>query len=191
MDWQLDVHTYLQLFEISFPEEYRPNTCPVCQHSVLHHHGKYSRHVLTIEEDIEIPIYRFKCAACAKTFSLLPSFIGKHQQVTWDVQEEVFAAIDEGEPLETAAVKVPSPIGPFSSKTVWRWHKDWALLLEKVEHRFWQWALKRYPSLSFPDRKQRSLYQWFQVIWEQIKPFRANIGVFHGIQKYFVSVRQE
>lgn len=57
--------------------------CPNCRGAVmLKRHGYYWRHAIERGVEYRIPICRLKCSSCAKTVSLLPSFLLPYFQHT-------------------------------------------------------------------------------------------------------------
>lgn len=56
----------------------KPRRCQKCKQSGhLRWHGKYARSVIALTETYALPIRRLFCAACRRTFALLPSFVEK------------------------------------------------------------------------------------------------------------------
>ena len=68
------IQEYLQ--ELSDPNRYRPNHCPLC-HGLhpLRAHGSYCRTLVDVNYDGTIPVRRYLCLLCKRTVSLLPEFI--------------------------------------------------------------------------------------------------------------------
>jgi transposase-like protein len=181
MEWETDVHTYLQVFSEGCPEELRPTYCSHCRMDRLfHRHGKYQRKVFTWLECFLIFIYRFKCTACGHTQSLLPSFTGPHQQVIWDVQEEVVRKNEEGASLGDLTEELKPPAGPYSQKTLWRWKKTWERRLEAVEVYAWKWFLNRLPHLQMPvgEAKPKSRWGWLFHVFEQAGTYLSPLQSF-------------
>ena len=57
----------------NFPEI---NICPCCSYPKrLIRHGYYWRHAVFFHQYFRIPILRFRCLSCDKTFSILPDFL--------------------------------------------------------------------------------------------------------------------
>lgn len=187
MGWDTDVKSYLHFCENPDFALLRPSECSHCQHPVLHRHGTYHRDVDTLEGIYRIPVFRFLCArpACRKTKSVLPSFVGRHQRATWDVQEFAVAACEDGWTLEQVAEKL-SNLGCIDSVwTVLRWKLKWLQILLENEGALWVLALSLFPSLCIPVGAERpsSRFQWFTYLWEQIASLRMKIGVFHGLHR--------
>lgn len=59
--------------------------CECCGYKgKLHRHGYYYRNAITQDLEYRIPILRFKCPICNKTYSALPSFLIPYYQYTFD-----------------------------------------------------------------------------------------------------------
>ena len=106
------------MVENGCPEEFRPTWCKHCQSEAkFHKHGSFTRSVLTMEELLEIKIFRFKCTACAKTCSVLPSFLKRHHTAALDVQEHIVRSHQNGVSLRVISEQL-SPQLAFSEKTL-------------------------------------------------------------------------
>lgn len=186
MDWQQDVHTYLEFCKTVDLNLIRPAKCSYCEHPSLHVHGNYYRQVYTQTSRVSIPIFRFLCPSCGKTVSVIPSFVGKNYTITWDAQEEIFGEIEECQALEEAGKQIPPPVGPLSSRTLSRWKRIWKYLLEVAEPALWEWALKTRPALPFLKGKQKAKtrYRWLRWVWEVAQPGESIVGLFHAIQRF-------
>jgi hypothetical protein len=104
MIWDTCVKIYLALIQNGCPGEWRPTRCRRCgAESKFHRHGQYTRMLYTLEEALEIIIFRFRCTACSKTFGLLPPFLIPHRTAALDVQEQVVRELDGGTPLREVA----------------------------------------------------------------------------------------
>lgn len=67
------IQEYLQ--ELSDPNRYRPDHCPLCQgRDPLRAHGFYCRTLVDVNYDGAIPVRRYLCLLCKRTVSLLPEF---------------------------------------------------------------------------------------------------------------------
>lgn len=148
----------------------KPNACPHCDHKTLHFHGEYPRNLCTESETIRILIPRFLCTSCRRTFSILPESIGRHQRITWNVQQRVYQIHDEQGTLETAATSVSAPTGPLSIRTVSRWKKRWREWLRRFENSFWSVVLAVKPTLSLPKGHDRpeSIFRWLKEVWAKV-----------------------
>lgn len=73
------------------PELYRPNACIHCHETMIWRYGYYYRKPdrLNHGEDSlnDIPIPRFQCVACRRTFSTLPECIAPRRWYPWFVQQ--------------------------------------------------------------------------------------------------------
>jgi transposase-like protein len=73
------------------PELYRPPQCLYCSGTTIWSHGFYYRkpdrihHGKSCMNDIPIP--RFQCAACKRTFSTLPEGVAPHRWYPWVIQQ--------------------------------------------------------------------------------------------------------
>jgi len=185
MEWETNVHTYLEVFAEGCPEELRPAFCNHCRSGPLHRHAKYKRNVFTWLECFLIFIYRFKCTACGHTQSLIPSFIGPHQQVIWDVQEEVVRRSEKGTPLCEVASQMAPPAGPYSERTLWRWKKEWEQRLATVESSAWEGLLNHFPNLQLPvgEAKPKGRWNWLFHAFEQSRSYLKNLRLFHWLYR--------
>lgn len=179
-----DVQSYLAFCEQEDVSSIRPQACDCCgANSPLNRHGVYRRPVWCHEGRCLIPVFRFQCPLCLKTVSVLPSFIGRYERCTWDVQEDVLVAVDEASSYEQAAEQVAPPIGPLSSRTVWRWVVRWRGWVQDVEAHFWKWLIERTPTLDIPRGRDRPKTQLalFQRVWRQVASMSANVRLFHTL----------
>ena len=61
--------------ELSDPDRYRPDHCPLCHASdPLRAHGFYCRTLVDVKYDGSICVRRYLCLLCKRTVSLLPEF---------------------------------------------------------------------------------------------------------------------
>lgn len=165
-------------------EATRPTVCPSCGHQTLHRHGKYSRCVYTEDQRVPITVLRFLCTACRRTISILPDFIGRHQQISWAMQEQVCAACDNGLSMQKTAATVAPPTGPISPRTVSRWWRKWRVLLEETQTQFWTAVLSIRAFVRFPVGQERpkSLYRWMNEVWNRVRKECGNICLFQMLQ---------
>lgn len=196
MGWQTDVQTYIKVItKDQYPEELRPVFCEHCQEEkFFHHHDYYERDAHNCIQQWRIAIHRFLCPTCRHTRSVLPTFIGPHKTVTWDVQEETIRKNESGMPLEQIAGEINPPAGPYSAKTMWRWKKAWNVLLTALEITVWEWLLKRIPHLALPIGKEKppSAWQWLFKIWPQVKEklsLSESVGLFQWLHRFSRSLR--
>jgi len=162
---------YLEAFAEGCPEQYRPCGCSRCgADRKQRHHSHYSRTVYTLIEAHLITVYRFQCPVCKKTQGLLPSFTGCHEQVSWDVKEQVIRERSEGVSLIGVAANLDAAGGPYSEKTIWRWTTQCDTLLKDLGSLAWEQALKLCPHLDLPAgaAKPRSEWGWLLNAWGQM-----------------------
>jgi transposase-like protein len=166
-------------------EATRPTGCPCCGHHTLHRHGKYSRYVYTEDQRVRITVLRFLCTACRRTISILPDFIGRHQQMSWVVQEQVCAACEDGLSMEEAASTVSPPAGPISPRTVRKWWRKWRVLLEETQTQFWSavFAIRAFVRFPVGQERPKSLYRWMNEVWNRVRKECGNICLFQMLQR--------
>lgn len=189
MDWETDVQTYLAIFLNGCPEELRPGLCPECgAEGKMHRHGKFSRKAITFIEAVIIPIYRFKCYACKGcTVSLIPSFLGAHQQAIWDAQEEIIRQNENGNSLEKVAERWKPSFVAFSVKTLWRWKKQWDQQLQEQESRIWAQLIDLIPHVTLPvgSQKPQRRWLWLFSLWEQFNSRHPqSFGLLHWLYRF-------
>ncbi len=62
--------------ELSEPDRYRPDRCPLCHApDPLRAHGFYCRTLVDVQYDGSIRVRRYLCLLCRRTVSLLPEFV--------------------------------------------------------------------------------------------------------------------
>jgi Domain of unknown function (DUF6431) len=62
--------------ELSYPNRYRPDHCPLCHaEGPLRAHGFYCRTLVDVQYDGSIRVRRYLCLLCKRTVSLLPEFV--------------------------------------------------------------------------------------------------------------------
>jgi hypothetical protein len=90
-DFQCTVQFYRDNFEqLHIP---RPRDCPHCQASDMFiGHGAYWRKALDRWEDYRIRVQRWRCKACRRTVSILPSFLLRHRHYLLAVIQDVVTA---------------------------------------------------------------------------------------------------
>ncbi len=73
------------------PELYRPNACIYCQETLIWRYGYYYRKPDRLnhgkESQNDIPIPRFQCVTCRRTFSTLPECIAPRRWYPWAIQQ--------------------------------------------------------------------------------------------------------
>lgn len=182
-----DVQSYLQFCRAPDLDRIRPPECQHCGHTVLHSHGQYKRKMWSGEQESSLPVFRFICAnsGCRRTCSVLPSFVGRYERFSWDAQESVCTKVDEQHTLEEASRSIPAPVGPLSTRTVWRWVKRWRANMDELEERFWQFVISIHPTVYIPRGQARPAprLRYWQGIWAQLTPKKVNVGLFHGLYR--------
>lgn len=82
MPYGIKVYSKLEKFN-RFPTKYG---CEACGYEgKLYRHGYYFRNVITFKNFYRIPIIRYKCKSCCKTYSLIPSFLIPYRQYAYHV----------------------------------------------------------------------------------------------------------
>jgi transposase len=61
------------------------------------------RWLFTVEEAVQIPVFRFLCPACGRTMCVLPGFVEANHQSAVDVKEAVVHAAAFGRSLPEIA----------------------------------------------------------------------------------------
>lgn len=171
MNWDTCVKDYLQIVKNGCPKELRPTRCRHCQSKAkFHRHGSYFRSLYTMGGDFEIRIFRFKCSACAKTCSVLPSFLRRNHTAALDLQEYVVRSHSKGLPLWSISKQLATTQF-FSEKTLWRWKNYWQKILDKLEQNFWPIVITRHPHLLLPRGSctPNNLLGWIFWVWDQIR----------------------
>lgn len=166
-------------------ETTRPAKCPQCGHHNLHRHAVYTRYVYMEDTRLRISVPRFLCTSCRRTTNQLPDFVGSHQPMSWTVQEQVFAACEEGLSLEAAASTVSPPTGPLSPRSVSRWRRKWIAVLIEMQSIFWYTVLAIRSGISLPvgHHRPKSLYGWMSRIWQNIRIESESTCLFHFLHR--------
>lgn len=179
-----DVQSYLEFCEQGDISTLRPQTCCHCHvDRPMNRHGSFKRSVWCNDGESIISAFRFQCPICLKTTSVLPSFIGRYERCTWDVQEDVLQAVDEGSSCEQSGEKISPPTGPLSSLTVWRWTKKWRIRMNDLEPQFWSYVIQRNPFLKIPRGRDRPTTQFalFRQTWSQMTSTCMNVRLLHAL----------
>jgi len=189
MKWDSDVKTYIDFFQDGCPKHIRPVCCLECGFDgLLHRHGHYKRVVITLSDADIINIYRFKCPSCEKTYALKPTFIGSNRQTTWDVEESIIEENERGTPLAELAADFPTPAGPYSEKTFWRWKKNWSQLIAAVHTFIYKQVLDKIPNMVIPVGKDKpqTTKEWLLYFWHKWKdafPAQKEYVFFHWVYR--------
>jgi hypothetical protein len=197
VDWNQNVKVYLEIVTPKgIPEKDRPQKCPLCGQSqhIPHRHGHFPRTVFSMTEPqgIEIPIFRFLCPDCDRTFSIIPSFVEKHHQMALDIKEKVIRKREEGATLpEVERSTIPLPGGQYSVKTIRRWTKVWNERLDRLQAEVWRWLLARLPHICFSKGGAGSLWLVFFELWEPVRVKFIDwrdIGFLHYLNRLLISM---
>lgn len=100
--------------------------CPDCNHK-LYRHGKYFRSVITKKKITLIPIYRWLCAPCGRTFSLLPDFLLPYQVHTGAILQRawILRFMKKKSFNQILSLISYNETGGISVKTIKRWERFW------------------------------------------------------------------
>ena len=189
MKWNSDVKAYIEFFQDGCPLHLRPERCEGCGFKgIIHRHGHYMRVVVTLCSRHTLMIYRFKCPACKKTHSLIPTFIGSNRQAIWDVEEFIVENNEAGTALAELATNFPPPAGPYSEKTFWRWNTTWKQRMSAIQPFVTKQVLDKIPNMILPVGKDQPstskgwlLYFWHK--WKNAFSEEGTIGFFHWLYR--------
>ena len=70
-----------------------PSRCTVCGCAKFHKWGTYERYVIEETAEYQIPIQRFRCVKCHKTYSYLPSFCLSGLYYSADLAMKILSAL--------------------------------------------------------------------------------------------------
>lgn len=102
------------------PQRYRPTECHHCHETVIWRYGYYYRKSdrLSQGEDSlnDIPIPRFQCADCRRTFSTLPECIAPRRWYPWLIQQGCLLRCLIGGSIRQAKRDLP-----MARSTISRW----------------------------------------------------------------------
>jgi transposase-like protein len=115
------------------PELYCPNACIYCQETVIWCHGYYYRKPDRLnrgdESQNDIPIPRFKCVTCFRTFSTLPECIAPRRWYPWAIQQACLWLSLSGRSIQSI-----HQLFPAARSTLSRWVR-WLSDKFTVHHR--------------------------------------------------------
>jgi hypothetical protein len=113
------IQRYLE--QISDPDLYRPDHCPLCQaQHPLNAWGFYSRTLVDLEFDDLIRVRRYLCVFCGRTVSLLPEFALPYLRFSISVISLFLVArLLEGRTLKGAAAAAAQPDMPYQRGQFW------------------------------------------------------------------------
>lgn len=100
--------------------------CPICGRR-LRKHGRYFRSLVLGHTLERLPVYRYLCPQCRKTFSLLPAFIRPYAHFGLSVREAAARMLSRGEKVDAVTERLcQSPkAGGISGRTLRRWLQGW------------------------------------------------------------------
>ncbi len=179
-----DVQSYLDFCEQGDLSAIRPQSCCHCHaERPMNRHGSFKRFVWCQDSETVIPAYRFRCPICLRTVSVVPTFIGRYERCTWDVQEDVLQAVDEACSCEQVGKMILPPTGPLSPRTVWRWTKKWRAWMNDLEPRFWSYVIQLNPFLRIPRGRDHPATQFalFRQTWRQVTSTCVSIRLLHAL----------
>lgn len=88
----------------------------------MHKHGRYWRSAVTSRRVFCVPVYRWRCAQCKGTASVLPDFLAPYEQFVALVREGVLRRHVGGRSVAEIAMKACSKLAStLSERTVTRW----------------------------------------------------------------------
>ena len=136
------------------------------------------RWLFTLEQAFHIPVFRFRCPDCGKTFCVLPAFVESHHQTAAEVKEEMIRAGTEGRSLtELAAGSDAYAGGGYAEKTLWRWQRCWERRRERHQQQLWDIIFHHGLDAPLP-RERRSVWKALFSVWEALaRPER----LFHAL----------
>ncbi|MDP2729353.1 MAG: DUF6431 domain-containing protein [Dehalococcoidales bacterium] len=140
--------------------------CSCCGGKV-YKHGIRKRIAKTRWEEKWVNVWRFRCAACSKTFTRLPSFLLPYKHY---VAPEIEGSLRH---LYGGGMLSESPSGAEES-TLWRWRKEyshkmqeWAGLLESKVFKVFNRAPSFVKLLSHPLRRLEKALSWLPALPSQ------------------------
>jgi transposase-like protein len=129
---------YLQEYGVRSPDEERE--CPICGRR-LRRHGRYFRSVVYGQALQRLPVYRYLCPRCGKTFSLLPAFVRPYSHFGLCVWEAAARTLASGGKVDALADRLcrSGSAGGVSARTLRRrlniWRQRARALTESVIER--------------------------------------------------------
>jgi Domain of unknown function (DUF6431) len=107
--------------ELSEPDRYRPDRCPLCHApDPLRAHGFYCRTLVDVQYDGSIRVRRYLCLLCRRTVSLLPEFVLPYLRFAIQVIGLFLVArLLDRRTLRAAAVAAFEPSMPYQRGQFW------------------------------------------------------------------------
>lgn len=90
LGWRKGIAEYLEGFSESQIEH--PGRCS-CGCAKFHKWGTYKRYVVEEEGDFQIPIQRYRCVKCLRTYSYLPSFCLSRRSCSADLMMKLLETL--------------------------------------------------------------------------------------------------
>lgn len=191
--WHHTLEAYLsEVGTHGIPDADRPQQCPNClQHKHTHHrHSQFERSVFTLNEQVRICIFRFRCPDCRYVHSVIPAFLEPYQRLSLDLQEELVDAVLQGATLEAVSEATAIlPLGPYEEKTISRLVQGWTGRLTQLESGLWAFLLARVPHLVL--KRSASLWQTLRYGWETLRGYLPGFAAFrflHGLNRLCFSL---
>ena len=135
---------------------YRPDQCLHCSHPVVWGHGFYERKSDRINSGKKtrnpIPIPRFRCANCRRTFSVLPECIPPRRWYLWVTQQDGLQGCLDGFSFHQL-----SALLPVARSTISRWF-HW---LKARSPDFQKTVCALYPTFGYFAHWPDFWRQWF------------------------------
>lgn len=144
----------------SYTKRYKNNSpnalfhCDRCSQK-MHKHGHYLRTVVTKQQLIVIPIYRWCCPKCHRTLSLLPDFLVPWARFWTPVREAACLQRIQGKSFKRIATDLVSTQLEISRTTVKRWWRRHLLQSAKAA----MWLLAQRVQTGFGEDLLRYLFQ--------------------------------
>lgn len=107
--------------ELSEPDRYRPDGCPLCDApDPLRAHGFYCRTLVDVQYDGSIRVRRYLCLLCRRTVSLLPEFVLPYLRSAIQVIGLFLVArLLERQTLRASAAAAFQPTMPYQRGQFW------------------------------------------------------------------------
>lgn len=162
--------------------------CRKCGVATLHKHGHYCRTAVTVRKVYRIPIYRWRCAGCGATVSVLPDFLAPYAQFVSLIREGVVRRRLAGWSVAKITARTCSTaVGGLSQRTVFRWlaraqkgaaawTKMLSDLLLRMQPGFDLFSLS--PSWQGPHATLRSLYDLGDLCRRQAHSDESHVGLY-------------
>ncbi len=120
-----DIHSLRQHINTlkTNPELYCPDACIYCQETVIWRYGYYYRkpdRLASSKDSLnDVPIPRFKCVSCCRTFSTLPECIAPRRWYPWVLQQLCLYLSLSGYSIKTIHQHIPAARSTLSRWVRW------------------------------------------------------------------------